>query len=184
MDAQTPQPFSDSESLFHSSTNHVKRTTSGKKAMEKFRALVFKLAEAQSGKPLTAAAQTHVRSRLNQFFSQYRTPDHPPYSPMIERALRELNEKGSREESISQFLEKEYNGLPWAHSTLLKDHLGELCESGDIVVTRGTRGKRYMLVGSLKATSRKSKRRPPLKKREYGTESHDSDYLPGIVTKP
>ncbi|KAL0396717.1 UNVERIFIED_CONTAM: hypothetical protein Scaly_0120100 [Sesamum calycinum] len=156
MDAQTPQAFSsdhlNSESIFHNSTNHVKQTTSGKNAMENFRALILKLAEeAQSGNPSTAPAQTYVPSLLNQFFSQYKTPDHPPYSAMIERALRELNEKGgSREESISQFLEKEYNALPWAHSTLLKDHLGELCESGDIVVTRGSSGKRYLLKTSTR----------------------------------
>lgn len=65
---------------------------------------------------------------------------------MIERALQELNEKGgSSEDSISKFLEKEYNDvLPQAHSMFLKHHLGKLCESGDIVARLG---KRYMLVG-------------------------------------
>lgn len=56
---------------------------------------------------------------------------------MIERAIKELNENGgSSMESISQFLEKEYNCLALAHSTLLKYHLVKFCESGAIVLTR------------------------------------------------
>ncbi|KAL0446782.1 UNVERIFIED_CONTAM: hypothetical protein Slati_1806100 [Sesamum latifolium] len=82
---------------------------------------------------------------------------------MIERALRELNDKrGSSEDSISRFLEKAYNNLPWPDSALLKHHLQKLYESGDIVITRD---KRYMLAAenpSLKSSTkvkRKSSRR-------------------------
>ncbi|KAL0296634.1 UNVERIFIED_CONTAM: hypothetical protein Sradi_6715500 [Sesamum radiatum] len=82
---------------------------------------------------------------------------------MIERALRELNDKrGSSEDSISRFLEKAYNNLPWADSAFLKHHLQKLYESGDIVVTRD---ERYMLAAenpSLKSSTkvkRKSSRR-------------------------
>lgn len=76
-------------------------------------------------------------------------------SQMIERAIQELGEKGgSTEESISRFLEKEYESLPWAHSMLLKHHLGKLCESGEIVVTRP---KRYMLAGKNPCLNRSEK---------------------------
>ncbi|KAL8157560.1 hypothetical protein AgCh_002315 [Apium graveolens] len=56
---------------------------------------------------------------------------------MIHRAIEELNEKrGSSEESISQYIKKEYKDLPLAHNSLLKHHLGELCNSDEILVTR------------------------------------------------
>ncbi|PIN25980.1 hypothetical protein CDL12_01259 [Handroanthus impetiginosus] len=135
------------------------------KAMEKFQEFVFKIAETHRNAPLALEAKKKLQSRLNQFFSQYKTPDHPPYSAMIERALRELNEKGgSSEESISQFLKKEYSDLPWAHLTLLKHHLGRLCESGDIVVTLG---KRYMLaaVNPSPDSSSKSNKKPSRKRK-------------------
>lgn len=79
---------------------------------------------------------------------------------MIERALQELNEElGSSEDSILKFIKKEYNNLPWAHSTLLKHHLGKLCEYGDIV----THGQRYMLPGVIprlnSSTGHKRKKR-------------------------
>ncbi|EYU31828.1 hypothetical protein MIMGU_mgv11b022888mg [Erythranthe guttata] len=62
---------------------------------------------------------------------------------MIERAIRELNEKeGSTEPSISRFIFEQYNDLPLAHWTLLKHHLNKRCESGDIAMTPGNR---YML---------------------------------------
>ncbi|KAL0408962.1 UNVERIFIED_CONTAM: hypothetical protein Sradi_1830600 [Sesamum radiatum] len=82
---------------------------------------------------------------------------------MIERALRELNDKrGSSEDSISRFLEKAYSNLPWADSVFLKHHLQKLYESGDIVVTRD---ERYMLavenpsLKSITKVKRKSSRR-------------------------
>ncbi|PIN16267.1 hypothetical protein CDL12_11080 [Handroanthus impetiginosus] len=113
--------------------------------METFQAVIFRLAETHQNKPLTPAQRTILQDRLNHFVSQYKTPDHPPYSAMIERALLELNEKGgSSEQSISKFLEKEYNNLPQAHPAFLKHHLQKLCESGDVVVTGD---KRYMLAG-------------------------------------
>lgn len=77
---------------------------------------------------------------------------------MIQNALEELNEKwGSTEESISKYLEKRYDDLPWAHSAVLKHHLEKTCESGDIVLTRA---EKYRLAGSLKLRTRlKSKPR-------------------------
>ncbi|KAL0372709.1 UNVERIFIED_CONTAM: hypothetical protein Scaly_0952500 [Sesamum calycinum] len=150
------------ETLLQNPTNPVGRTTH-RRAMEKFREVVFKLAETDPNAALTPAARTLLQDRFNQFASQYKTPDHPPYSAMIERALRELNDKrGSSEDSISRFLEKAYNNLPWADSAFLKHHLQKLYESGDIVVTRD---ERYMLAAenpSLKSSTkvkRKSSRR-------------------------
>lgn len=64
---------------------------------------------------------------------------------MIESALRKSSDEGgSSEASISQFIKEKYNGLPWAHPTLLKHHLQKQCEYGCIVPTLGNK---YMLVG-------------------------------------
>ncbi|KAL9166611.1 hypothetical protein ABFS82_05G041200 [Erythranthe guttata] len=145
MECRTPQQNPHSETLLSNPTNHVEQN-SQRKAMEKFHRVIFKLAETHpNAPPLAPAFRTLLVDRLNQFGSQYKTPDHPPYYAMIEKALRELSEKqGSSEDSISQFLEKEYENLPWAHSMLLKHHLQKLCESGEIAVTRHSR---YMLAG-------------------------------------
>ncbi|KAI3453123.1 hypothetical protein Pfo_009786 [Paulownia fortunei] len=167
MDCPTPHSHSlnpYSRTLLQNPTNDINQRTR-KKAMGKFQEVIFKLAETHPNAPLTPARRSHLQDRLNHFVSQYKTPDHPPYSAMIERALRELNEKGgSSEDSISQFLEKGYDNLPWAHSVLLKHHLGKLCESGDIVETRG---KRYMLAAENPSlnSSTKVKRKPPRRKK-------------------
>ncbi|CAI9755998.1 unnamed protein product [Fraxinus pennsylvanica] len=129
-------------------------------SMARFQEVILKLAETHPNAPLTAASKSILEGRLNQLLSQSHTPDHPPYAAMIGRALLELNEKlGSSEDSILKFIKKEYNNLPWAHSTLLKHHLGKLCESGDIV----TRGQRYMLPGAIpslnSSTGHKRKKR-------------------------
>ncbi|KAL6505805.1 hypothetical protein OROHE_023184 [Orobanche hederae] len=135
--------------------------------MEKFQQVIFKLAENHPNAPLTPSARALLQDRLTRFVSQYKTPDHPPYSAMIERAIRELNEKrGSSEYSISRFLEKEYDYLPWAHSTILKHHLRNLCESGVIVATNK---KRYKLAGETEIpvlnspSTKKVKKRQPLR---------------------
>ncbi|KAL3830791.1 hypothetical protein ACJIZ3_019593 [Penstemon smallii] len=147
--------------------------------MEKFQKLILKLAETHPNRPLTTLEKTLVQDRLNKLSSQYQTPDHPPYSAMIERAIRELNEKrGSTENSISQFLEKEYNNhLPWAHSILLKHHLQKLYESEDIVLTRTNK---YMIAGevvidptpnSTITKSRKRKRKPSKRHGDKGRKN-------------
>ncbi|CAA0832970.1 winged-helix DNA-binding transcription factor family protein [Striga hermonthica] len=88
---------------------------------------------------------------------------------MIERAIRELNEKrGSNEDAISRFLVKEYDNLPWAHPAVLKHHLGTLCRSGDIVCTNK---KRYRLPGQTEVpiinsqSTKKVERKPPRSKK-------------------
>lgn len=131
--------------------------------MKMFREAVVKMANTYPNKPLSDDQNNIIRDQFNRFFSVQRTPEHPPYAWMIERALRELREKGgSTEESISNFIRKEYDDLPWFHSTLLNHHLLELCKCGNVFRTRG---QRYSLVGadssliSGKKCRRKQKRR-------------------------
>ncbi|KAE9450934.1 hypothetical protein C3L33_17163, partial [Rhododendron williamsianum] len=58
------------------------------------------------------------------------------HSMMIHGAIGELKEpEGCTEESISKFIRRHYDDLPWSHSTLLNHHLQKLCECGEIVVT-------------------------------------------------
>ncbi|KAL3824261.1 hypothetical protein ACJIZ3_020290 [Penstemon smallii] len=148
MESQTRSPHSSNtkiETLLQNPNNHINKKYNHKKAMKKFEQLILKLTEKiHPNKTLTPAGKTQIQDRLTQLFSQYKSPDHPPYSAMIERAVGTLNEEGgSSKESISMFLEKEYNNLPLAHLMLLEHHLEKLCESGDILLTRGNK---YMLV--------------------------------------
>ncbi|KAJ4715199.1 HMG-Y-related protein A [Melia azedarach] len=77
------------------------------------------------------------KEKIEEYLSKFtRTPDHPPYASMIERAITELNEKGgSSEETISKFIESEYGNLPIAHATQLTHHLQKLVNKGEIVST-------------------------------------------------
>lgn len=62
---------------------------------------------------------------------------------MIQEAISELHEEGgSSEETISSFLEKKYEGLPWGHASFLSHHLKKLCRNGEFVCVNN--GK-YML---------------------------------------
>ncbi|KAH0682536.1 hypothetical protein KY290_021114 [Solanum tuberosum] len=68
------------------------------------------------------------------------TPDHPPYAWMIEMALQELDEGGGcNEDLISEFIMKNIDSLPRAHTTILKHHLEKMCERGEIVMIDGGR---------------------------------------------
>ncbi|EPS58453.1 hypothetical protein M569_16361, partial [Genlisea aurea] len=114
-------------------------------AMEGFRDFFLQLAASHINAPLAPIARDFLLDRFDQFVSRRKPPDHPPYSAMIESAIVALNEtRGSSESSISQHLEKSYAFLPVAHAELLKNHLEELCESGDIILNRW---KRYKFVG-------------------------------------
>ncbi|XP_057477500.1 uncharacterized protein LOC130765176 isoform X2 [Actinidia eriantha] len=106
-------------------------------AMENFTALVMKLAAAADPTPpLTDSRKALIEKRLRDVFPSFRTPNHPTYAAMIHGAIKELKEpEGSTKESISEFIKKQYDDLPWAHFTLLKSHLQKLCASGEIVVT-------------------------------------------------
>lgn len=63
---------------------------------------------------------------------------------MIHRAITELNEEnGSTEEAISDFIQREYEDLPWAHKRILGIQLGKLCQDEELVCNEGGR---YVLV--------------------------------------
>jgi hypothetical protein len=52
---------------------------------------------------------------------------------MINRAIVELNDRnGSTEVAISEFVRREYEDLPWAHSKILSLHLKRLCQVGEL----------------------------------------------------
>ncbi|PNX90631.1 linker histone H1 and h5 family protein, partial [Trifolium pratense] len=86
-----------------------------------------------------------IHNHLQHVFKSFHTPTHPPYHLMINRAMKELNDKsGLTEEAISEFIRKEYDGdLPFAHETIFRIHLKKLCMSGELVCIDD--GK-YMLV--------------------------------------
>ncbi|KAL3510591.1 hypothetical protein ACH5RR_029992 [Cinchona calisaya] len=153
--------------------------------MEKLKETVMKLLKIEPNTHLSEEShdKSHlVEERLSQFLSLLHSPDHPPYAWMIERALQELNEKGgSSEESISQFIKKEYSDLPWAHYTMLKHHLVQLCESGEVVLTCD---KRYLLAGSdaylkeRRKNKRRSKRPKKFRRKENVVQKGDDVELP------
>lgn len=71
----------------------------------------------------------------------------------------ELNDKnGSTPEAISEFVRREYEDLPWAHSKILSLHLGRLCEVGEIVCTENGR---YMFpVGGMEKKEKEKEKEP------------------------
>lgn len=59
---------------------------------------------------------------------------------MIEKVLHELDEEGdSNEDSIYEFIKKEYDSLSRAHMTLLKHHLQKMFEKGEVIMIDGGR---------------------------------------------
>ncbi|KAL3338544.1 hypothetical protein AABB24_027596 [Solanum stoloniferum] len=74
---------------------------------------------------------------------------------MIEKALQELDEEGgSNEDSISEFIMKNNESLPRAHTTMLKHHLERMCERGEIVMIDGGR---FLLPGDSENSNPKRK---------------------------
>ncbi|RZC58237.1 hypothetical protein C5167_005552 [Papaver somniferum] len=61
-------------------------------------------------------------------------PTHPPYAVMILEAIRNLRGKGkhTNEKSMSNYINTNFEGLPWAASKFLNHHLKELVNSGEI----------------------------------------------------
>ncbi|WOH15562.1 hypothetical protein DCAR_0935104 [Daucus carota subsp. sativus] len=89
-----------------------------------------------------------IQAHINNFVSDFKPPHHPPYAAMIHRAIEELSERrGSSEDSISQYIRKQYTDLPLAHNSLLKHHLRELSNSGEILMT----GRHLYLIPSTDA---------------------------------
>ncbi|KAI5387101.1 uncharacterized protein LOC127105073 [Lathyrus oleraceus] len=106
-----------------------------------------------------AQRSSYIQSRLQHLFHNFHTPTHPPYALMINRAIVELNDKnGSTAEAISEFVRREYEDLPWAHSKILSLHLGRLCEVGEIVCTENGR---YMFpVGGMEKKEKEKEKEP------------------------
>lgn len=51
--------------------------------IQKFKEAVIKLAGSAPNKPLSETQKSNVGEWLNEFLSDLRTPDHPPYSLVI-----------------------------------------------------------------------------------------------------
>ncbi|KAM6552287.1 hypothetical protein CsatB_002095 [Cannabis sativa] len=67
-------------------------------------------------------------------FSKFHTPNHPPYSLMIFRAIMELNEgNGSSYEEIFEFIEREYCVMPFALGPFLRHYLRKLCGRREVL---------------------------------------------------
>ncbi|PQQ05248.1 mitogen-activated protein kinase 9 [Prunus yedoensis var. nudiflora] len=68
------------------------------------------------------------------------TPDHPPYSQMIFKAINSLSyeEGGANKAAISAYIKSEFHDLAWAHESLLSHHLGKLLERGELVTSPST----------------------------------------------
>ncbi|CAI9095978.1 OLC1v1032029C1 [Oldenlandia corymbosa var. corymbosa] len=131
--------------------------------MKKFTAVVMEVFTAASGGSLPESRRALLQDRVSHFVSRLHSPDHPPYAWMIERALRELNERqGSSEDSISNFIKNEYHDLPWSHLTMLKYHLARLCQSGELVLTSG---QRYLLAAAISERKERTKHRKLKRKR-------------------
>ncbi|TKY59028.1 Histone H1 [Spatholobus suberectus] len=81
-----------------------------------------------------------IQRRLQNLFPALHTPTHLPYALMIRNAIIELKEgPGSTEEAISEFIKREYNDLPWAHTKILSLQLEKLCEIGELARVEGGR---------------------------------------------
>ncbi|CAK8577419.1 unnamed protein product [Lathyrus sativus] len=104
-----------------------------------------------------AQRSSYIQSRLQHLFHNFHTPTHPPYALMINKAIVELNdESGSTVKAISEFVRREYEDLPWAHSRILSLHLGRLCEVGEIVCNENGR---YMFpVGGLEKKEKENEK--------------------------
>ncbi|KAL3501879.1 hypothetical protein ACH5RR_036328 [Cinchona calisaya] len=140
----TTQTFSNdnASSPFYNHQNHSHATK-----MENFKALFFKFAVASSPtKSLSPMQRSIIEHRLQEFFPDFHTPDHPPYAAMIENAIGKLNEEGgSTEVAISQFIRNENPDLPRAHDIILKHHLQNLCKDGGVVKA----GNRFYMLSDV-----------------------------------
>ncbi|KAM0012278.1 putative linker histone H1/H5, domain H15, winged helix-like DNA-binding domain superfamily [Helianthus debilis subsp. tardiflorus] len=108
-----------------------------------------------------------IQQCFPKFFSDFQTPNHPPYAAMIYKAIRELNKKGgSSEKSISDHIQKEYTDLPWAHSILLKHHLEKLCDRNEICIT----DKQCYLLAGAEWESRNKSSNPSKKHKKHKSQ--------------
>ncbi|KAH0681737.1 hypothetical protein KY289_019489 [Solanum tuberosum] len=109
--------------------------------MDKLREGIVKMSNSEPNAPLSETQNSILQQHLDRYMSDLQTtPDHPPYAWMIEKVLQELDEEGgSNEDSISEFIMKNNDSLPRAHTTMLKHHLEKMCERGEIVMIDGGR---------------------------------------------
>lgn len=135
-----PQPPINPNSNTSTVHDHQERQRQSR-TMENFKAKLMEYAQVTRMPP---GQKLLIEKGFNDFFpNDLYVPNHPPYREMIHGAIKELNQEGgSNEEAISIHIRDKYNDLPWAHGTLLRLHLGKLCETGDVVVTSD---KCYML---------------------------------------
>lgn len=119
---------------------HTDSTINNNSAMSQLRdSLLTQLNPSLPSSTLTDRS-SFIQSRLQELFHSFRTPTHPPYALMINKAITELKDKiGSTEEAISEFVKREYQDLPWAHGKILSLHLKRLCEAGEIVCNENGR---------------------------------------------
>ncbi|BFG31233.1 hypothetical protein CerSpe_175060 [Prunus speciosa] len=97
-------------------------------------ALMKKLTSSDPSKTLTPDHMNGVKQCLSVFYPVFRSPDHPTYAVMIQRAIAELNkEGGSTQEAISKFIRERFDCLPLAHESFLSHHLKKLSESREIL---------------------------------------------------
>ncbi|KAK4720471.1 hypothetical protein R3W88_010704 [Solanum pinnatisectum] len=124
--------------------------------MDKLREGIVKMSNSEPNAPLSEAQNSILQQHLDRLMSGLQTtPDHPPYAWMIEKALQELDkEGGSNEDSISEFITKNNDSLPRAHTTMLKHHLEKMCEKGEIVMIDGGR---FSLPGNSENSNPKRK---------------------------
>ncbi|TMW83130.1 hypothetical protein EJD97_002814 [Solanum chilense] len=124
--------------------------------MDKLREGIVKMSNSAPNAPLPETQNLILQQHLHHYLSDLQTtPDHPPYTWMIEKALEVLNEEGgSKEESISEFITKNNDSLPRAHTTMLKHHLEKMCERGEIFMTDGGR---FLLPGDSENSNAKGK---------------------------
>ncbi|XP_016652320.1 PREDICTED: trichohyalin-like [Prunus mume] len=93
-----------------------------------------KLTSLDPSKTLTPGHMNGIKQCLSVFYPVFRSPDHPTYAVMIQRAIAELNkEGGSTQEAISKFIRERFDCLPLAHESFLSHHLKKLSESGEIL---------------------------------------------------
>ncbi|CAB4311792.1 unnamed protein product [Prunus armeniaca] len=81
-----------------------------------------------------------IHACLRNTYMHLHTPDHPPYSQMIFKAINSLNyeEGGANKAAISAYIKSEFHDLAWAHESLLSHHLGKLLERGELVTSPST----------------------------------------------
>ncbi|KAJ8562959.1 hypothetical protein K7X08_031411 [Anisodus acutangulus] len=157
MDLSTHPNTSENPNLPTHNVQQQQKQKNQEKAMDKMREAILKMANSEPNVPLSATQNSLLQERITHFLScLHTTPDHPPYTWMIEQALQELDEEGgSSEDSISKFIRKKYDSLPWAHTTLLKHHLQQMSEKGEILMIGG----RYLPPGDSEYLNPKRKRK-------------------------